>query len=371
MSPNPTDKRQVRAPRSFQIADQISSRTGDEKLRDKDAKTGRTSKARKPMAMNVTPEVILQSDEAVNESYKQIDDLTPPLPAPYRRPRFGWGKLALSAFSVLIAFAVGLAIDTLIRDLFNRSDWLGWTALGFAAIGGFAFLVVVARELWAISRLKELETLRVRAAVAVEEDSLPKARSVVSDISALFAERPDTARGRALLSETAADVMDGADLVHLLERDIIAPLDKTARAMVMASAKRVSVVTAVSPRAIVDIGYVLYENMRLIRNICEHYGGRPGAVSSLKLAREVLTHLVATGAIAVGDGLLQQVIGQGLASRLSARLGEGVVNGLLTARIGIAAIDVCRPLKFDVEMRPGISDFLSELANFRKSANNS
>jgi uncharacterized membrane protein YcjF (UPF0283 family) len=28
------------------------------------------------------------------------------------------------------------------------------------------------------------------------------------------------------------------------------------------------------------------------------------------------------------------------------RLGEGVINGLLTARIGIAAMDLCRPLAF-------------------------
>ncbi|MGO8315977.1 DUF697 domain-containing protein, partial [Rhizobium ruizarguesonis] len=57
-------------------------------------------------------------------------------------------------------------------------------------------------------------------------------------------------------------------------------------------------------------------------------------------------HLAVTGSIAVGDSLVKQVLGHGLASKLSARLGEGVINGLMTARIGIAAMDLCRPLAF-------------------------
>jgi putative membrane protein len=58
---------------------------------------------------------------------------------------------------------------------------------------------------------------------------------------------------------------------------------------------------------------------------------------------------------------IQQLLGHGLAARLSARLGEGVINGMLTARIGISAIDVCRPVPFINARRPGISDFLGEL----------
>ena len=129
----------------------------------------------------------------------------------------------------------------------------------------------------------------------------------------------------------------------------------------MASAKRVSIVTAVSPRALIDLAFVLMENLRLIRRLSQLYGGRPGLLGFMRLTRNVLVHLATTGAIAVGDSLVQQVVGHGLAARLSARLGEGVVNGLLTTRIGIAAIDVCRPMPFGAQKRPKISDFLGEL----------
>ena len=109
--------------------------------------------------------------------------------------------------------------------------------------------------------------------------------------------------------------------------------------MVLDAAKRVSIVTAVSPRAMVDLAYVVFEAGRLIRRLAELYGGRPGTLGFFRLARDVLAHLAVTGAIAAGDDLVHQLVGQGLAAQLSAKLGEGVVNGTMTARIGIAAIE--------------------------------
>ena len=62
-----------------------------------------------------------------------------------------------------------------------------------------------------------------------------------------------------------------------------------------------------------------------------------------------------------GDSLVQQILGTGIAARLSARLGEGVVNGLLTARVGIAAIEVCRPLPFINGSPPRLADVMAAL----------
>ena len=45
--------------------------------------------------------------------------------------------------------------------------------------------------------------------------------------------------------------------------------------------------------------------------------------------RHAVSHLALTGGMAAGDSLIQQVLGHGLAAKLSARLGEGVLNGLL------------------------------------------
>jgi putative membrane protein len=115
-------------------------------------------------------------------------------------------------------------------------------------------------------------------------------------------------------------------------------------------------VTAISPRAIFDVVFVVAQIIRLVRRIAEIYGGRPGLFGLIKLARSIGAHIAITGGMAVGDSLLQQLVGHGLASRVSARMGEGVLNGLLTARVGLSALAVCRPMPFAVDKPPGVSD---------------
>jgi len=288
------------------------------------------------------------------------ESLTPPPAKPVKRG-FSWASLLLAALGGLVSLGVGLAVDQLIRDLFERTTWLGWLAAALAALAVVAALAITLRELLAILRMRAIARLAEMAESARHDNDGKLARQLMHEMLALYAHRPETAHGRASLAAHRNEVIDGADLVDLTERDLLAPLDRQARSMVMNSAKRVSIVTAVSPRALIDVAYVLMENMRLIRRLSHLYGGRPGTFGFFRLARNVLAHLATTGAISIGDGLLQQMVGHGLAARLSARLGEGVVNGLLTARIGIAAIDVCRPMPFAAQKRPGIADFLGEL----------
>ncbi|MDQ0453838.1 YcjF family protein [Rhizobium paknamense] len=286
----------------------------------------------------------------------------PPPPLPVRRKRgFSFGRLAAAAFGTLFSLALGVWIDDLIRDLFNRSDWLGYTALAVLGIGLLALFAVVAREVAGIYRLNAVQSIKEKASGLMLQGTASEARKLVGEVIALTGHRPETARGRTTLKEAESDVIDAPHLIALAERELLGPLDAKARMLIVNSSKRVSVVTAVSPRALVDLAYVLFEVVRLVRAMAELYGGRPGSFGMLRLLKDVFAHLAVTGSIAIGDGLAQQVLGHGLASRLSARLGEGVINGLMTARIGIAAMDLCRPLEFKALKRPGISDFASDL----------
>ncbi|WP_404933008.1 YcjF family protein [Nitratireductor sp. L15S-10] len=293
---------------------------------------------------------------------------TDPPPVPPRR-RSLLGRVFFAAFGILISLAIGLWTDRLIRDLFNRADWLGWLALGVAAIALTAFVAIIVREVLGIMRLASIEALRRDATDAILRNDAREARKTVEHLVGLLAQKPETAAGRKTLHGLNDDVIDGADLLAVAEKELLAPLDALARTQVLNAAKRVSVVTAVSPRALVDIVYVLFEAARLTRRIADLYGARPGFLGFMRLVRSILAHLAITGSMAAGETLVQQVVGHGLAARLSAKLGEGVVNGMMTARIGIAAMDAARPLPFNAIPRPGVGDFLKALTSFTATKN--
>jgi putative membrane protein len=288
-----------------------------------------------------------------------------PALAPVARPKRGFPFFSIfaGALGLILSVAFGLWLDQLIRDLFSRADWLGYSAIGVTAVGVLAVFGIAARELIAIRRLASVQALKDEAEKAGLDRKPAHARAVVARLVKLSESMPETAAGRAALARTADEIIDSQGLMSLAELELLAPADRKARQLVLNAAKRVSVVTAVSPRALVDLGYVIFESARLIRAVAETYGTRPGRLGMFRLFRDVIAHLAVTGSIAIGDGIVQQLLGHGLASKVSARLGEGVINGLMTARIGIAAMDLLRPLPFKALRRPGVSDFISDLTN--------
>ncbi|MFB2552117.1 YcjF family protein [Ensifer soli] len=339
---------------------------------------------RRPAAFAIDPDPVPEVPPAAPRRPAHFDEgivMTPETEDPFgdpvspetiaealpRRRRLSLGAIAAAAFGVLVSLAVGVWVDAFIRDLFTRADWLGYTAIGVTAVLVLSLVALIGREALGIMRLGAVQALKRDVAEAAAGSAAAPARAVTRRLLELVSARPQTARGRERLKESDDDIIDGPQLIDLAERELMAPLDRDARALVLSAARRVSIVTAVSPRALVDLGYVLYESTRLIRAVADLYGGRPGTLGMIRLVRDVVAHLAVTGSIAVGDSLIQQVLGHGLASRLSARLGEGVLNGLMTARIGIAAIDLCRPMPFRAIRRPGIGDFLSDLAPSARS----
>lgn len=279
-----------------------------------------------------------------------------PAPAPARRSGMSWGGLFWSALGGVASLAAYVGLSRLMDDLFARAEWLGYLGLALTAALVLAAVVIVGREVAGLARLRRLDDIRARAAEALAGDDRTLAEIVARDMLRLAADTPTLARASADLESHLGGIIDGADLVRLTERTLLASLDSRARQMVSDAARNVSVVTAVSPRALVDLAFVLFSAVSLMRRLAQLYGGRPGALGMVRLVRHVVGHLAITGGMAAGDTLVQQIVGQGLAARLSARLGEGVVNGLLTARLGLAAIAVTRPLPFAALPAPRLAD---------------
>jgi putative membrane protein len=277
------------------------------------------------------------------------------------RRRMPWLSILLSALGGLATLGLGLAVEQLIMELYGVAPWLGWLAAVLAALALLALIAVVARELFGVLRERRIEHLREAAIDALGVKDHQAAKRVVNELLALYGARTQTAESRKRIAGWSEEIIDAEDRLAIAERELLAPLDAQAKRAIANAAKQVSVVTAVSPRAVIDVAFVIFAAMRLLRAVARIYGGRPGFFGFLRLARAALGHLAVTGGVAVGDDLVHQVLGLGLAARISAKLGEGVLNGLMTARFGLAALAVCRPLPFIQEEPPKIGDVAGEV----------
>jgi putative membrane protein len=336
-----------------------------------------SERPRKPATFKLDdPGVVVMDPDEAGRPARGTVRVTPEtesalLPVPVEAPLlpaqrgFRWGTVFWAAVGGLVLLGLGLGVTQLIEDLFARSEGLGYLGLGFALAAALAFAVVVTREAFGLIRLATIEKLHARATAVLLSDDRDQSRAIVRDLTKLAHQNPHLARARAALAGHADDIIDGADMIRLAERELMTPLDQEARRMVSTAAQRVSIVTAVSPRALVDVLFVFVASLRLIRQLALLYGGRPGALGMFSLMRHVVAHVAITGGMAASDSLIQQVLGHGIAAKLSQRLGEGVLNGLLTARLGLAAIDVTRPLPFTALPRPALADLAKDMLRKR------
>ena len=272
-----------------------------------------------------------------------------------------WGAVLICALAGAAALGAVASIARLVSAALAREDWIGWTTLVLLLVAALAGLMLLLREIVGFSQLARLNRIRADIVKAVADRDAKRERRAALRLAGLYARRPEQAWNVRRFREHARDVHDAGELLALADREMVAPLDHAARRSITRSAKRVATVTAMSPMALIAVGFVLIENLRLMRALAALYGGRPGFFGLMRLAHLVLAHLLATGGVALTDDLLGQFLGQDILRRLSRRLGEGAFNGALTARIGIAAIDVVRPLPYLAAKPPRVRDVLGEV----------
>lgn len=268
---------------------------------------------------------------------------------PSRLARWFWGLAA-----AVISAAISVAAWDFVTGLLGRAPVLGWIVTALLCALLLVILAISLREIAAISRLGRIDTLHRAAAAALAADDLTQARQVCTRLIAFYRGREDTRWGCQRLTERSAEQFDAVGLLALAEEELLVPLDAAARREVEAAARQVATVTALVPIALADVVVALASSLRMIRRVAEIYGGRSGFLGSWRLTRAVFAHLLATGAVAVGDDLLEPLLGGSLLSKLSRRFGEGLVNGALSARVGVAAMEVCRPLPFSASRRPSV-----------------
>lgn len=293
-----------------------------------------------------------------------------PTPDELRRG-FRWGAIFFSAIAGLTGLAASLAFTRFVAVAFERDDWVGWLATGLGLTAIVAACVLLLREVAGLFRLGRLQALSEAVSLALSRQDVKAEQRAVAALQNLLGHRADCRWGLARLAEHAGDGRDPGDLLRLADREVMAPLDDQARRQILKSSKRVATVSALSPMALIAMLFVAFENLRMLRTLATIYGGRPGLAGTLRLARLVVGHIVATGGVAMTDDLLGQFLGQDLLRRLSRRLGEAAFNGALTARVGVAALTVTRPLPFLDVPAIRVRDLVPEIFRRIKAADES
>ena len=270
-----------------------------------------------------------------------------------------WGSIMFSAVLALMSIGFTFWAVELVEAFFARNPLLGWLTFSLSVLFVIALFALLLREFLAIRNLRRIGNLREEAEQVLLDNGSVK--PVEQKLIALYSTRSDMQWHLDKLRSHDDDIMDEQDRIRLAEISLMSPLDAEAKQIIAGTAKRVSVITALNPSAVLDILFVGYQVISMLRKLMGLYGGKPAFFAALKLVRMVATHLAVTGGLAVSDTILQQFLGKGLAGTLSRKVGEGTVNGIMATRIGIAAIDLCRPLPFSSCERPNLKAFLGEL----------
>jgi putative membrane protein len=267
-----------------------------------------------------------------------------------------WGLLALLVGGIALG-AAEMALR-LPEALFG-GHWLsgGWHLLGLGAIalGGGALL----REAWRLRRLKRHDTLRQRLARLPEADA-SEALELAKTLKQQLGLDDDHPHWQAFLAAREAH-HTGEDVRQLLAHHLLAPRDRQARRMISRMSGETAVMVAVSPLTLVDMALVAWRNLAMIDRICRLYGLELGYASRLRLLRNVLYNMAFAGATEMASDAGVELLSLNLAGRLSARAGQGMGVGLLTARLGLRTQRLTRPLVFGEGEAPRMADLRSEL----------
>lgn len=276
-----------------------------------------------------------------------------------RPKRSLWRKMVGAGLTIFGISVVAQGVQWAM-NAWQTQDWvaLGGCAAGALIVGaGVGSVATEWRRLW---RLRQRAQERDEAAVLMHSHGVGKARAFCEKLAhqaGIDQAHPALQRWYAAIHETQSD----REVVTLYAHLVQPALDAQARREISRSAAESAMMIAVSPLALVDMAFIAWRNLRLINRIATLYGIELGYYSRLKLFKLVLLNIAFAGASELVREIGMDWMSQDLAARLSARAAQGIGAGLLTARLGIKAMELCRPLPWIDNDKPKLGDFRREL----------
>lgn len=288
-------------------------------------------------------------------------------------PKPRWWKKCLGLTALLFGGAtIAQSVQWLV-DTWQQHQWIyfAFALVGFVVVMlGVAAIVKEWRQLAKLKRRMQLQQqsgrLMLESAVDFSSDlqTAEQGEKLCLEIAQnmkLDAQSITMQQWKRQLN----DSYSAQEVAHLFSQTVLKPLDVQAKKLIAKSALESAVIVSVSPLAVVDMFFMAWRNIRLINRLARLYGIELGYISRLRLLRMVFLNMVFAGATEVVQDIGMDWLSQDVTAKLSARIAQGIGVGLLTARLGIKAMEFCRPLVLSKEEKLRLStiqkDLLSQL----------
>ncbi len=256
-------------------------------------------------------------------------------------------KSALVALVVLLLTEVG---TTLVDAWIQSPILFAVYSSAIGVISAWASLGIF-REFNKLRQLKNIENQRRVAERISKSMQVGEADKVIASIDLKNVESMTLQRFQDSLSLELND----AEKLHLFDEIILKEQDEKAKKIVHKYAAESALLLAVSPFAMLDMALVLLRNQRMLTELAQCYGIDLGYASRVKLIKGIIGNVLFAGSAELLTDIGSQLLSLELTGRLSAKLGQGLAGGLLTARLGYQAMSLCRPISFSADNKPKLS----------------
>lgn len=290
-------------------------------------------------------------EEAEVDSALQLDKIIRP-----KKRRNWFASGLLTAFGGLVAWQT---VDSVIHAL-EQQDWLalGWTA--FVALLASLGISAIAKELWKLKVLRHHFNIQEQSENMLASDGIGKGKAFCQQLakeSDVLPESPAYDRWIHSINDTHSD----AEILDLYDAMVVCEQDKRASDIVTKHATESALLVAVSPLALADMLLVAWRNLSMINQLAAEYGVELGYWSRLKLFKNVLLNMAFAGASEVAVHAGMDLMSMDLAGKLSARAGQGIGVGILTARLGLKAMGLLRPIPWQVDRKVKLSSIRKQI----------
>ncbi|MEZ8726268.1 YcjF family protein [Vibrio cyclitrophicus] len=291
----------------------------------------------------VAPQVEIDLDGEAEQQLEQVI-------RPSKKKKWFTSGL-LVAFSGLVGWQ---AVDSVITAI-QTADWLALGWAGFIAAIASLGLGAIGKELWKLRSLKDHFSVQEQSEELLQSQSVGKGKAFCEHIAkqgGIVAESPSYDKWRNSINPAHSD----AEVLDMYDALVVSHQDKVATQIVTKFSTESAALVAVSPLAAADMLLVAWRNFTMIDKLADVYGIELGYWSRIKLFKLVLINMAAAGASELAIDASMDLVSMDLAGKISARAGQGLGVGILTARLGLKAMTLLRPMPWHKERKVKLSD---------------